>query len=77
LLRARRLDLIEHEADNFEPANYPGLLFKENYWRWPARNQSGNTIDFLTLILGVTFAQAMAEITAHGATIPANPSYPA
>ena len=75
LLQARNLDLIEHGAGNFEPAPYPGLLFKENYWRWPDRDQSGNAIDFLTQILGLTFSQAMAEITAHQADSAPNPSH--
>jgi len=63
LLRAQGLQLIEHEADNFEPADYPGLLIKENYWRWPDYSLSGNTIDFFTLILKVTFHTAMVVIT--------------
>ena len=74
LLRARGLSLIEHEAENFEPAAYRGLLLKDNYWRWPERVASGNTIDFLTQVLKLSFHQAMTEIVAHtGTTPPPNP----
>jgi hypothetical protein len=34
------------------------------YWRWPERNLSGNTIDFLVQILGLSFHDAMTKITA-------------
>ncbi len=63
LLRAQGLQLIEHEADNFEPSDYPGILIKENYWRWPDESLSGNTIDFFTLVLKMTFHTAMVVIT--------------
>jgi hypothetical protein len=63
LLQARNHTLLEHEAGNFEPAQYPGLLIKENYWRWPDRDMSGNTIDFFTQVLRTTFHAAMVAIT--------------
>jgi len=38
------------------------------YWRWPQRNQAGNTIDFFVQVLGLSFHQAMCEITAQQPT---------
>ena len=64
LLQARGLPLRELEADNFESTTHPGLLLKEHYWRWPERGQAGNTIDFFVQILGMSFDQAMRQITA-------------
>lgn len=63
LLQKRSLQLIEREAGNFELPTYKGLIVKESYWRWPERNLAGNTIDFFTQILGLSFQQAMREIT--------------
>ncbi len=63
LVQARGIELIEHEADNFEPVDYPGLLIKANYWRWPSERLSGNTIDFFTVVLKTTFHAAMVVIT--------------
>jgi len=47
-------------------ADYKGLIVKESYWRWPERNQAGNAIDFYTKVLGLSFHQAMRQITAGG-----------
>ena len=33
------------------------------YWRWPQRDLAGNTIDFCTQILGLSFHDAMRQIT--------------
>jgi len=64
LLRKRGLQLLERPADNFELAAFPGVLVKDSYWRWPQRNQAGNTIDFFVQVLGLSFHQAMRQITA-------------
>jgi hypothetical protein len=64
LLRKRSIDLIEKEAGNFQLPAYPGLIVKDSYWRWPQRNLAGNTIDFFVQVLGLTFHNAMREITA-------------
>jgi len=64
LLQKRNLDLILKEAGNVELSAYPGLIVKESYWRWPQRNMAGNTIDFLVQVIGLSFNQAMREITA-------------
>ena len=63
LLRKRGLQLIERPACNFELANYSGLLVKDSYWRWPQRNLAGNAIDFFMRVLGLTFNDAMRQIT--------------
>ena len=44
---------------------FSGLLLKDSYWRWPERNLSGNTIDFFVQVLGLSFHQAMGQITAQ------------
>ena len=65
LLRARGLELRELEAGNLTlPQTHSGLFLKDNYWRWPERQLAGNTIDFFTQILGLTFHDAMLNITA-------------
>ena len=63
MLRKRGLQLIERPAGNFELADYTGLLVKEGYWRWPQRNLAGNAIDFFMRVLGLSFHDAMRQIT--------------
>jgi hypothetical protein len=63
LLQRRGLQLSELPAGNFELAAYKGLLIKDSYWRWPERNLAGNAIDFLVKILGLSFNDAMRQIT--------------
>lgn len=62
LLRQRGLELIEQAADNFRLPEFPGLILKHNYWRWPERALAGNTIDFHTQVLGLRFHDAMRAI---------------
>ncbi len=62
LLQKRGLRLLELAAGNFEVVAYPGLLVKDSYWRWPSREQAGNTIDFFVQVLGLTFYEAMRQI---------------
>jgi hypothetical protein len=64
LLQKRGLLLIQREAGNFELSAFPGLIIKESYWRWPDRDLAGNAIDFFVQVLGLTFHNAMREITA-------------
>lgn len=63
LLQKRRLELIQKEAGNFQLPAYPGLIVKESYWRWPERNLEGNAIDFFVHVLGMSFHDAMRQIT--------------
>ena len=65
LLQKRGLQLIERPAGNFELADshYRGLLVKDSYWRWPQRNLAGNAIDFFVQVLGLSFNDAMRQIT--------------
>jgi len=63
LLQQRGLQLVERPADNFEVAAYKGLLLKDSYWRWPERNLAGNAIDFFVKVLGLSFNDAMRQIT--------------
>lgn len=63
LLRKAGLELIEHPAGNFELRAYPGLLVKDSYWRWPERDLAGNAIDFFMRVLGLSFHDAMRQIT--------------
>ncbi len=62
-LQRRGLQLIELPAGNFELAAYKGLLIKDSYWRWPERNLGGNAIDFFVQVLGLSFNEAMRQIT--------------
>jgi hypothetical protein len=63
LLRKRGFQLLELPADNFEVVAYKGLLLKDSYWRWPQRSLSGNAIDFFVQVLGLSFNDAMRQIT--------------
>jgi hypothetical protein len=63
LLQKRGLELVKREADNFILPAYPGLIVKDGYWRWPERNRAGNAIDFHVQVLGLTFHDAMRQIT--------------
>ena len=36
---------------------------KDSYWRWPQRNLAGNAIDFHVQVLGLSFHDAMRQIT--------------
>ena len=63
LLEKRGLQLIAREADNFILPAYPGLILKDSYWRWPERNLAGNAIDFHVQVLGLSFHDAMRQIT--------------
>ena len=48
--------------NNDRPA-YPGLIVKDSYWRWPERDLAGNAIDFFVQVLGLSFNDAMRQIT--------------
>jgi hypothetical protein len=63
LLQKRGMALIELPADNFELPTHKGLLLKASYWRWPERDLAGNTIDFFVKVLGLSFNDAMRQIT--------------
>ena len=64
LLQKRGLPTLAREAGNFLLPDYPGLIVKDSYWRWPERDLAGNAIDFCVKILGLSFHDAMQEITA-------------
>jgi hypothetical protein len=52
-----------YSAINFSSPAYPGLIVKDSYWCWPERDQAGNAIDFLMRVLGLSFHDAMRQIT--------------
>ena len=62
-LEKRGLHLIENSADNHAVREYPGLIIKDGYWRWPERNAGGNTIDLCMQVLRLSFNDAMRELT--------------
>ena len=62
LLEKRGHRLIETGGGNFLVGDFPGLIVKDSYWRWPERNLSGNAIDFLVKVLGRSFHAAMTEL---------------
>jgi hypothetical protein len=63
LLQKRNLQLLERGGGNYLLPAFPGLIIKDSYWRWPERNLAGNTIDLHTQVLGLSFQQAMHDIT--------------
>jgi len=63
LLQKRNLQLLERGGGNYLLPAFPGLIIKDSYWRWPERNLAGNTIAFHTQVLGLSFQQAMHDIT--------------
>ena len=63
LLEKRGLALRDRGGGNVEVESYHGLVLKASYWRWPDRNLAGNAIDFYTKVLGVSFHDAMKELT--------------
>ncbi len=57
---------LQHTGDgNFTVTEYPGIIVKDCYWRNPESDVSGNTIDFLVNVIGLSFAQAMEEIVSY------------
>ena len=36
----------------------------DSYWGWPERHLAGNAIDFFVQVLGLSFSEAMRQITA-------------
>ena len=63
LLQKRGLELSARETGNFVLPAYPGLIVKDGCWRWPERNLAGNAIDFCVQVLGLSFHDAMRQIT--------------
>ena len=64
LLEKRGLTLVETGGGNFTVREYPGLIVKDSYWRWPERGLQGNAIDFCTQVLRRSFHDAMRELSA-------------
>ena len=62
LLEKRGHLLVETGGGNCLVPDFPGLIVKESYWRWPERNLSGNAIDFYVQILRLSFHDAMTDI---------------
>lgn len=62
LLLRRKLTLTERGGGNFAVTEYPGLIVKDSYWRWAERGIAGNTIDFFTKVVGITFQNTMRII---------------
>lgn len=63
LLQKRGFALRDRGGGNLEVEQYSGLLLKAWYWRWPEHDMSGNTIDFYVNVLGLSFSDAMKELT--------------
>ena len=59
------LQLVSREGSNYILPAFPGLILKENYWRWPEQSKAGNSIDFFVQVLGLSFNAAMAHIAAQ------------
>jgi len=63
LLSQRGLSVVAQAAGNYLLPAYPGLIVKDSYWRWPERELAGNAIDFFMRVLGLSFHDAMRQIT--------------
>jgi hypothetical protein len=63
ILQRRGLQLRQREAGNYDVADYPGLIVKDSYWRWPQRELAGNAIDLCMNVLKLSFHDSMREIT--------------
>jgi len=63
LLSQRGLSVVPQAAGNYLLPAYPGLIVKDSYWRWPERDLAGNAIDFFVRVLGLSFHDAMRQIT--------------
>ena len=63
LLRARGLHLREVGEQNFHLREHPGIIVKDCFWREEDSERAGNAIDFFIYVLGMSFAEAMEQIT--------------
>ena len=63
LLQQRGFQLVARATGNSILPAYPGLIVKDSYWRWPEHNLAGNAIDFHVQVLGLSFHDAMRQIT--------------
>jgi hypothetical protein len=62
-LEKRGMHLSESGGGNYTIREYPGLIIKESYWRWPEREIGGNAIDLCQNVLRLGFNEAMVELT--------------
>ena len=62
LLKQRGFRLRPTGSDNYEVTEHAGIIIKNWYWRCPARNLCGNSIDFFVDVLAMSFNQAMQAI---------------
>ena len=63
LLRDKGFHLYEAGADNYHLGEHPGIIVKSCFWREPDTDRAGNAIDFFIYVLGMSFNEAMQEIT--------------
>jgi hypothetical protein len=59
LLPGRGWHLRTLTDGNFLVQEMQDLVIKEHYWIWNSARRQGNAIDFLVMIEGLTFDQAM------------------
>jgi hypothetical protein len=62
ILEREGLALRPTGAGNFKLPEHPEMIIKDCYWRSSRSEESGNTIDFLVKVRGMSFDQAMATI---------------
>jgi hypothetical protein len=63
ILQREGLSLRPTGAGNYKLTEHPEVIIKDCYWRSSKSDESGNTIDFLVKMRGMSFDQAMATIT--------------
>ena len=65
LLIRRGFRLRPLQNGNTLVEDHPDLVVKQHYWTWPSKEIHGNAIDFLVLVEGKSFHQAMQILAAH------------
>lgn len=63
LLNTRGLHLQATAAENYRIREHPGIVVKRSFWSDTDSDRAGNAIDFFIYVLGMSFNQAMEEIT--------------
>lgn len=71
--QARQTNLVEYlqskgeqlkrVGNNYQHGEHDSLYIKDNMFQWFSQNKNGNSIDFLMLYYGMTFNQAVEELT--------------
>lgn len=70
----KRGEPLKREGANYTHRNHDSLYIKDNMFVWYSKEKQGNSVDFLMLYYGMTFKQAIEELT--GEQLPTVPEPP-